>query len=97
MKIKDHPALEWDRWLRPFAGINLPQDNLDNAKLKNATCYPKSSLLPDHLELTLEHAGKSVTVSQPISDPQFAQQLCDDLKNNCRDMTIKEIGERNAP
>jgi hypothetical protein len=98
MKIKEHPAINWEQWLLPLIGTNLPQDDLDSAILKAATCHsPKTNLPLDHVDLTLEHSGKSVMVSQPVRDPHFAQWLCEELTNHCIGKTVTEIGERNAP
>ena len=61
MKIKEHPAINWERWLLPLIGTHLPQDDLDSAKLTAATGHSLKPNVPlDHLELTLEHSGKSV-------------------------------------
>jgi hypothetical protein len=98
MKIKEHPALHWERWLLPLIGTHLPQDDLDHAILKAATCHaPKSPVPLDSVELTLEQSGKTIMVSQPVRDPHFAQRLCAELQHHCIGKTVTEIGERNAP
>jgi len=98
MKIKEHPALNWERWLLPLIGTHLPQDDLDNAIVKAATCHaPKPTVPLDSVELTLEQSGKTIMVTQSVRDPQFAQWLCAELQHHCIGKTVTEIGERNAP
>ncbi len=94
MKIKDHPAITWERWLHPSVRINLPNENLDHATLKDVRY---SAYVAPSLEVKLEQGGKIGTMSVSISDPHFAQRLYHDLTTHCIRKTVTEIGERLAP
>jgi hypothetical protein len=94
MTIKDHPTINWERWLRPFVRINLPSGNLDHTTVKDVRYIAHTA---PYFEVTLEHGGESGTSNIAMSDPHFAQRFYHELTNNCIGKTITEIGERQAP
>lgn len=97
MKLKQHTDINWERWIRPCVGRTIRQESLGQAILKAVTYAPRGQGNPDQLALELDQGGTSLIVPHVFSDVRFARRLHQELQAYCLNMTLHEIGERNAP
>ena len=97
MKLKQHIDINWERWIRPCIGSTTSREPLERATLKAVTYSPRAEGNPDQVALQLEQGGKSIIVHHVFSDARFARWLRQELQAHCLNMTLHEIGERNAP
>lgn len=99
MKIREHPKIEWQRWLQPLvktgSGFRDPPADIGDCVLNGVQYYRKDRDKADHLSLALEHQDKKqkFSVVHPFDDGNFAARLCKKLNDDCIGKSVRKIGD----